>query len=94
MPVGLQKFNAKTLSNTIVRLPYFGLVNLLAFTGYYVRVMAAQVNSQLEFAHEILQNYAIANTLAIDDIINDFKLNEPSEADMDNLLRSLGSGKD
>jgi hypothetical protein len=59
---------------------------------WYVREMAARVNSHFKYAHEKLQDASIRNLASIDQMVEDFK-GEIPDVDFFNLLfRDLATG--
>ncbi|KAL5335326.1 hypothetical protein BJX70DRAFT_375550 [Aspergillus crustosus] len=57
---------------------------------WWVRQMAAQFNQYMSWMHETLQDYTIANSLAIDQIVNDMDVYDRfAEATADRILLSL-----
>ncbi|KAL5339994.1 hypothetical protein BJX70DRAFT_362449 [Aspergillus crustosus] len=58
---------------------------------FYIRQMAAQFNQYMTWAHELLQDYAISETLGMDALVDDLNVYVADETAIDNMLRSFAA---
>ncbi|KAJ5383827.1 hypothetical protein N7517_001738 [Penicillium concentricum] len=56
---------------------------------FYVRQIAAQFNQYMTWAHEMLQDYTISDSLSLDQMISDLDVYNRNEGWMDNLLSTF-----
>ncbi|KAL4876494.1 hypothetical protein BJY04DRAFT_222975 [Aspergillus karnatakaensis] len=58
---------------------------------FYIRQMAANFNQYLTWTHEVLQDFAISETLGLDEMVSDLNVYVSNETWLDNLLRTFAA---
>lgn len=84
---GNSNLDCTDINSNSCQAPSIPCKDFTPFNYYYVRQMAAQVHAHMKLAHEQLQNFAIVESLGIDQIVNDFTL----PVDSPNKALSLAS---